>query len=159
MTYLSIKAVQSQELTASTISLEDALLRVLFAQQREVAGRVLAEWLGISENAVASIVNRIRMSHPHFIMITKEDEHGNPVFYLNKAVEREVGLFLTAGGFTALNEKERKEYERALIREIKQGKLGKRSIKEYRLKKALAGVTVIIGVITLFMKLSKESKR
>ena len=153
-----IKEILRPSLPYGTISLEDALLRALYAYEKEVAVTVLAGWLGISENAVISIVNRIRKSHPHFIMITKEEEHSKAILHFNKGVEREVLLFLEQGGFTALNEKERKAYEQALIRETKQGRLAERSARQHPLKKAVALIAITTGLITLLVKVSKKSK-
>src|SRR5215210_1828349 len=151
-----VKEVQKQEITAPTLSLEDELIRALYNDEKEVGSEVLAGQLGISENALFSIVNRIRKSFPYFILIHKGG--GKERLLANEKVEKEVRLFLAEGGFTAINEEERRVYDRALVREVKKLNPGKRRANGFGLKKALVLVVVATGAVTLLLKIYKGSK-
>ena len=151
-----IKEIQHQKLTAFPISLEDALLKVLYTSESGMRSAMLAEELGISESAVFSIINRIKLSYPRFILITKGEEKRTTTLYAGKGMEHEVQLFLAQGGFTALNEQERKAFEQAEVREAIGLQLKKKRLKKQSFIAMAAGAMVTIGVLTLLIKIRRE---
>jgi hypothetical protein len=145
------------------MSLEDELLRALYACESAVASDELAYELGISENALCSIVNRIKMNHPHFIITeTKGHQNNKLSLHPNKIIEGEVQLFLAEGGFTAINEKELMEYEQALlVMEAEKHQPGNRNANGHLLKKAvtwMAGMAVTAGAFFLSFKFNRKPK-
>ena len=70
--------------------LEDQFIKALFAPENKEGSKGLSEELGISENALCSIITRVKKSHPHFIILAIGEAGSTVKCYPNKGKITEV---------------------------------------------------------------------
>lgn len=88
--------------------LEDRFLLALYAQPGYTSLKELAGRFSLTETALLSIVHRIVVDHPEFLL----QEGGEEALRLspNKEGEGAVRAFVESGGYTAINEEEFRRY-------------------------------------------------
>src|SRR5688572_23532997 len=95
--------------------LEDIFLVQMYNQQEAVEVKKISETMGITVNALLSIMNRVMANHPEFIIVQRSSDNEYSTVGLNESVKKEVKAFLSKGGFTAINEKEFKRYYKGVF--------------------------------------------
>lgn len=138
--------------------LEDQFLETLIYHSGSVEVNEVADSLGISINALLSIINRVEANHPHFIYFEKDNQN-NSTIYLSQEKVQEAVTFLNAGGFTAINEKEFNEFEeeRFIFERVKEQV--KELVKKLSWKRWATGLAVTFGTgLTLLMGIKHFKK-
>ena len=139
--------------------LEDQFLETLIYKSGSVEVNDVADSLGISINALLSIINRVEANLPHFIYFEKDNQNISKVYLIQDKVEATVS-FLNSGGFTAINEKEFNEFaeERFIFDKVKEQV--KEVIKKLSWRRWATGIAVTFGTgLTLMMGLKHIKKR
>jgi hypothetical protein len=140
--------------------LEDRFLLALYNEIDIVPLNVIAHRTAITETAALSIISRIQTRFPDYVHITQ-----TPIKEVSlssdKNLQQEVRLFLTGGGFTAINEQELRDYYASEMAAYSRFQKLKERIQEYRWTKWIGSTLLTIGggfgLVTLFRALKKST--
>ena len=140
--------------------LEDRFLFALYSQSDFVDLQLMANSLSITENALLSIMQRIRKGFPDYLLLKENDGKG-VMLSPNPELQQEVRLFLAEGGFTAINEQELREYYEAEMKEHSRIEKIKHTLQQYHWMKWTAGFLFTIasglGLTVLANKILKHN--
>jgi len=138
--------------------LEDRFLFALYNQPGFVPMQTMADAITITDNALLSIIHRIRTGYPDFLLLEGEPQIGMQLSP-NEAMQKEVRMFLADGGFTAVNEQELREYYETEMAAYTRLQKIKNAVQRYGWIKWAAGTLVTIaagiGVKALLGKIKK----
>src|SRR6476661_4925421 len=138
--------------------LEDRFLITLYNQQNEISLNVMADAVSLTENALQSIIHRIKSGYPNYLIV-REEATDAMVLSPNGSLEKEVRQFLSDGGFTAINEQEFQDYYATEMEEYTRLEKLKRMLQQYRWIKWTAGVLLSFGTGIGVAALVKAKKK
>lgn len=137
--------------------LEDRFLLALYKNGGSFKLTDIADNISITENAVLSIIHRIEVTYPEYLVI--QNNGSGQLVAANNEKEKEVRNFLSGGGFTAINEQEFREYYKKELDQYTKLQNLKNTIKQHAWIKWAAGLGFSLGSgFALFKFLHAQKK-
>lgn len=137
--------------------LEDRFLLALYNKGGTFKLTDIADNISITETAVLSIIHRIEVSYPDYLVI--QNNGSGQLVTANNEKEKEVRNFLSGGGFTAINEQEFRAYYEKELDQYNKLQLLKNTIKNNAWIKWAAGLGFSLGSGFAIFKFLQAQKK